>query len=124
MKKLSELTDDTILVLGRNSDYDDICVTKGEFVEGIKGYLEDLESLHIGIPDIQKFDWADVFDRHEEDSFEDFAEYVEREISEEDWKVLKRAAEIVNAAFAANPNFETGEIVDLDMKIENDSEVI
>jgi hypothetical protein len=113
MKKLSELENDAILVLERNGGYDDICITKEELVADIKEYA-DIEFLYIGVPDRQKFEWADVFERAEENSFEDFAEIIEREISDEDWKVLERAAEIVNAAYAANPVFESGEMVEID----------
>ena len=117
MKKLSELTDDTILVLERD-DNDDICILKSEFVADIKEYA-DVEFLYVGIPEIQKFYWADVFERAEENSFEDFAKIIEREISDEDWKVLEHAARIVNAAYVANPLFENGEMVAIGVEKED-----
>jgi hypothetical protein len=116
MKKLSELDDDTVLVLESKDDYDDVCITKAALVTEIKWH-PNLEFLYVGIPEIQKFDWADVFERAEENSFENFAEIVENDISDEDWKILKRAAEIVNAAYAANPLFENGEMVEIDCEV-------
>lgn len=116
MKKLSELPHNTVIIIESFGKHEnDICITKEQFLLDVSEY-QDIDIVFIADVEVSKFGWQELFESEEENAQEDFAKYVANEISDDEWEILNKSAEIVNAAYQKYPTYWTGEIVYVDIK--------
>jgi hypothetical protein len=115
MKKLSELSSDTMLCIDDGDNYDSTVMSKEDLLQDYR-YLDKKDfKTSIGIPDHQTFEWEEVFENKADNMYEEWQDHIERDLSESDWVILNKAKDIINKVFRENPAYSTGEKVEVDM---------
>ena len=113
MRKLSELSNDTMLTVGNGPEI----MTKEAFLDS--AYFLDGEQVEVTIADkcVETFSFADLIEERKENNYEDWDEEVNRDISSEQWEILKKAEKVINEIFEGRPCFWEGKKVEVDIKI-------
>lgn len=111
MKKLSELSNDTMLIVGN----DLVVMTKEEFLDS--SYFLDCEDVTVTIGDksVEKFTFSQMIEEKAENNHEDWDEAINRDITSEKWEVLRKAEKLINEIFEGSPTYWEGEKVDIEL---------
>lgn len=118
MKKLSELTDDTMLAL----DCSEIeIMSKEDYLDSsyfLDGYEGENPKLFIAEMYFAKFDLYGVLENMQDDMYEDWLENIWDGIY--DLPEVKDFTIFMDKILKSYPSYTEGEIVDIDMKMEED----
>jgi hypothetical protein len=110
MKKLSELSDETILLVTNDLH----CMTKKEFLES--SYFLDGEVCQVvlGQREVEHFDLDAMIEEKAENMYEDWDEHVMSDFTKEEWGILRNAEEIINKVFNNRATYYEGDLVKVD----------
>ena len=111
MKKLSELSDDTMLCVKREENSDDFyAMTKADFLI----YKYDRNSqVNIAEKNIPEFDLSNVLAEIAEN--EGYNDYLDDIIPDLDADITNRFVEHINEIFAKHPVYYMGESIEIDI---------
>ena len=110
VNKLDEINNDEMLIVCSSSSLP--VMTKEDFLDST--YYLDGEACEVCLAekDYAKFNWDEVFERMEEEQYEDWSDDFESDLSTEDWEILNKAQEIIENAIKKNPTYwESNNIV-------------
>ena len=111
MKKLSELSNDTLLCVELNSGENWELLDKSGF---LYSYTSHRGRLWIAEAENATFSWADVIERFEDDMHEDWAEIVMDDIRAT--PELVEAEKLINMLLHRHSTYYQGELVENDMR--------
>ena len=110
MKKLSELDNCTMLIVGKE---DGEVMSKEDYMENIRKQRFHNEKIYLAYEEAQRFDWKYVIDLLEDDQYEDWADDVVSDIYNN--SDLMRAEKIIKDIFESYPTYYPAELIENDM---------
>lgn len=115
MKKLSELENDVMLVVG------DKAMTKEEFFDSSEYFdifpddKETYPKVFIGDETVAIFDFESIIENESEYMSEDWDEIIKNKFTSDELSKIEEVEAIINKVFKATPSYYEGEPVEIDV---------